>query len=169
LAFLREAIAPYGILIRVMRGLPTFRHRAVQSALWMQPKLYAERITFLNSRILTATNWFGKSVAKADYHALVLAWGVTIREVLGPFPGHHIPGPFFLPGGVRAKKPCRSVGHGTFLPAKKLAIQAPKSRPATPDPLFLLYCGLDWHKRAETGAGWGLIEVMRFPRQRNTR
>ena len=32
-----------------------------------------------------------------------------------------------------------------------------------PDPIFLFYCGLDWHKRAEAGAGWELIQGMRSP------
>jgi CRP/FNR family transcriptional regulator len=29
------------------------------------------------------------------------------------------------------------------------------------DPLFLFYCGLKWHKSADTSAGWELVEAMR--------
>ena len=86
---------------------------------------------------------------------------MPFREALGPSPARNIPGPFFFPTGLPAKKPCRSTGGGTFLPVHKLSARASKPKPITPDPLFLLYCCLDWHKRAETAAGWELIEAMR--------
>ena len=86
---------------------------------------------------------------------------MPFREALGPIPAHSIPGPFFLPGAIPAKKPCRSVGSGIFPPVHKLAAPRPKAKPVIPDPLFLLYCGLNWHNREETGGGRELIEAMR--------
>ena len=86
---------------------------------------------------------------------------MSFREATGPIPAHHIPGPFFLPGGIPAKKPCRSVGRGSFLPVHKLSTPRSKPKPVIPDPLFLLYCGLSWHNRGETGGGWELVEAMR--------
>ncbi len=30
------------------------------------------------------------------------------------------------------------------------------------DPLYLFHCGLEWHAGAETGAGWELVQAMRY-------
>jgi CRP/FNR family transcriptional regulator, cyclic AMP receptor protein len=29
------------------------------------------------------------------------------------------------------------------------------------DPLYLFHCGMEWHRRGDTGAGWELVEAMR--------
>jgi len=86
---------------------------------------------------------------------------VPIREALGIYPANHIPAPVFLPNDFPAKRPSRSVGHTAFLPIQKLAAQSAAPTAPKPDPIFLFYCGLDWHKRAETGAGWELVQGMR--------
>ncbi len=86
---------------------------------------------------------------------------MPIREALGIYPGNHIPAPVFLPNGFPTKKPIRSVGHTAFLPIQKLAARTAAPTTPKPDPIFLFYCGLDWHKRAETGAGWELVQGMR--------
>jgi CRP/FNR family cyclic AMP-dependent transcriptional regulator len=86
---------------------------------------------------------------------------VPIREALGLFPGNYIPSPVLLPNGFPAKKPCRSIETGPFLPIQKFVAGAPKPAAPKPDPLFLFYCGMDWHRRAESGAGWELVQAMR--------
>ena len=86
---------------------------------------------------------------------------MPIREALGIYPANHIPAPVFLPNGFPVRKPSRSVGHTAFLPIQKLAARTAAPTTPKPDPIFLFYCGLDWHKRAETGAGWELVQGMR--------
>jgi len=34
------------------------------------------------------------------------------------------------------------------------------------DPLYMFYCGLQWRKHADSGAGWELIEALRLPVRR---
>ena len=34
------------------------------------------------------------------------------------------------------------------------------------DPLYMFYCGLQWRKHADSGAGWELIEALRLPERR---
>ena len=34
------------------------------------------------------------------------------------------------------------------------------------DPLYMFYCGLQWRKHADSGAGWDLIEALRLPEDR---
>ncbi len=36
-----------------------------------------------------------------------------------------------------------------------------RRQPANSDPLYLFHCGLEWHKRGETIAGWELVQAMR--------
>lgn len=66
--------------------------------------------------------------------------------------------PVFKPG-FPGKKACHSVRY------------APATRPHAPrkavlakpeaDPLFLFYCGLKWHRAADTSSGWELVQAMR--------
>lgn len=34
------------------------------------------------------------------------------------------------------------------------------------DPLYMFYCGLQWRKHSDSGAGWELIEALRLPEGR---
>jgi hypothetical protein len=45
-----------------------------------------------------------------------------------------------------------------------LGIRAAKKQPEIPaaklDPLYLLYCGVEWHRSAQTESGWELVQAM---------
>ena len=87
---------------------------------------------------------------------------MPLWEPLGLFPGNHTQSPVYPLAGLPIVKPRRAKPGHSFLHIRKLGV--PKSpRPQGPelDPLYLFYCGLKWHKLAETNAGWELIEAMR--------
>src|SRR5690242_4903682 len=56
---------------------------------------------------------------------------------------------------VGIKKPCHSVRP----PARARA--SAKQQMPQPDPLYLFYCALQWHKERDTSAGWELVQGMR--------
>src|SRR5207248_393813 len=84
-----------------------------------------------------------------------------IREASGIHPRNYIPVPIHLPNGFPVKKSCRPVGTTQFLPIQKVKPLAATPAPAKPDPIYLFHCGIEWQKRAETSAGWELIQAMR--------
>ena len=86
---------------------------------------------------------------------------MLIREASGIHPRNYIPVPIHLPNGFPVKKSCRPVGTTQFLPIQKVKPLAATPAPAKPDPIYLFHCGLEWQKRAETSAGWELIQAMR--------
>ena len=86
---------------------------------------------------------------------------MPIREASGIHPRNYIPVPIHLPNGFPAKKSCRPVGTTQFLPIQKIKPLSATPAPAKPDPIYLFHCGLEWQKRAETSAGWELVQAMR--------
>jgi CRP/FNR family transcriptional regulator len=63
--------------------------------------------------------------------------------------------------GLPPKKPCHSVRGNVHSVHVAAAKPVPKRIRATPDPLFLFYCGARWHRTADTAAGWELVQAMR--------
>src|SRR5436190_8882192 len=82
---------------------------------------------------------------------------------LGLFPGNRAQVATFPPGGLPVRKPSRSTAGNAFFPAQRLAIKQPQPNvePPRPDPLYLFYCGLKWHKSGEPASGWELVQTMR--------
>jgi CRP/FNR family transcriptional regulator len=64
--------------------------------------------------------------------------------------------------GPPVVKPRRATAGHSFLGIRKLGFQKKRQVQGPElDPLYLFYCGLKWHKLAETNSGWELIEAMR--------
>lgn len=84
------------------------------------------------------------------------------REPLGLSSGNHTQIPIVALNGFPVKKPCRSIST-PLLPVFPPAGRRPNAAkaPAKLDPLYLFYCGLRWHKHAETSSGWELVQAMR--------
>src|SRR4051794_27671547 len=87
---------------------------------------------------------------------------MLLREPLGLSSGSHTQVPIAAFTGFAVKKPCRSVS------TPLLPVYSPVGRRPNPartplklDPLYLFYCGLRWHKHAETSSGWELVQAMR--------
>jgi CRP/FNR family transcriptional regulator len=87
---------------------------------------------------------------------------MALWEPLGLFPGDHTQSPVYPLAGLPVVKPRRATPGHSFLHVRKLGVQKNR-QPRGPelDPLYLFYCGLKWHKLAETNSGWELIEAMR--------
>jgi CRP/FNR family cyclic AMP-dependent transcriptional regulator len=87
------------------------------------------------------------------------------RVALGLVPGSQVQRAIYAQAGFPAKKPCRSVSGSAFSPTHTLGSRNPQRhvqvRAAKLDPLYLFYCGVQWHKSAETESGWELIQAMR--------
>src|SRR5712692_1981622 len=87
------------------------------------------------------------------------------KIALGLVPGSQVQRAIYSHAGLPAKKPCRSVSGSAFLPAHTLGLRTPQRhaqvRAAKLDPLYLFYCGVQWHKSAETAFGWELVQAMR--------
>ena len=68
--------------------------------------------------------------------------------------------PSFLSPRFPGKKPCHSVRYSppSARPASKRALHSLYKKA---DPLFLFYCGLNWHGTADTSSGWELVKAMR--------
>lgn len=84
---------------------------------------------------------------------------MPLRGGLGLSSGSYTQVPIPLLNGFAVKRPCRSSHRASFLAPKPH--EATRSQPARVDPLFLLFCGLRWHKSGETSAGWELVQAMR--------
>lgn len=69
------------------------------------------------------------------------------------------PPPTFKPSFL-GKKPCHSVRYAPTY-ARPLSKRALHSLDKKADPLFLFYCGLNWHRGADTSSGWELVQAMR--------
>jgi len=86
------------------------------------------------------------------------------RGALGLVPGNQVQRAIYLHNRPSAKKPCRSVSGNASLPARGLrflsAKKLPEIQPAKLDPLYLFYCGVDWHRSAQTESGWELVQAM---------
>jgi len=86
------------------------------------------------------------------------------RRAMGLVPGSQVQGAIYSHNVLPAKKPCRSVSGSASLPARGLGFLAAKKLPeipaAKPDPLYLLYCGIQWHRSAQTESGWELVQAM---------
>jgi hypothetical protein len=64
--------------------------------------------------------------------------------------------------GLPVVKPRRVTPGHSFLDVRKPCVRKkPQLQCPELDPLYLFYCGLKWHKLAETNSGWELIEAMR--------
>ncbi len=87
---------------------------------------------------------------------------MPFREALGLSPGNHAQVPVAALNGFAVKKPCRSIST-PLLPVYAPAGRRPNAARAAAklDPLYLFYCGLRWHKHAETSSGWELVQAMR--------
>lgn len=87
---------------------------------------------------------------------------MLLREPLGLTPGSQTQVPIGALTGLAVKKPCRSIST-PLLPVYAPAGRRPNATraPAKLDPLYLFYCGLRWHKHAETTSGWELVQAMR--------
>ncbi len=71
------------------------------------------------------------------------------RGALGLVPGNQVRRALYPHNGLPPKKVCRSVLGSAFLPARGLGFPAPQEHPQLPaaklDPLYLFYCGVQWH------------------------
>ncbi len=81
-----------------------------------------------------------------------------LRGALGLRLGQFADLPISLAVSLPLKKRHRStaspmVPHRSLLLGRRLQPE--------PDPLYLFYCGVRWHKSRETTAGWELVQVMR--------
>jgi CRP/FNR family transcriptional regulator, cyclic AMP receptor protein len=87
---------------------------------------------------------------------------MPLQEPLGVFSGSYTQVPIAALTGFAVKKPCRSIST-PLLPVYPPAGRRPNAvrAPAKLDPLYLFYCGLRWHKHAETSSGWELVQAMR--------
>ena len=87
---------------------------------------------------------------------------MPLWEPLGLFPGNQTQSPVYPLAGLPIVKPRRVTPGHSFLDVRKLGVQKkPQLQGPELDPLYLFYCGLKWHKLAETNSGWELIEAMR--------
>jgi CRP/FNR family transcriptional regulator, cyclic AMP receptor protein len=88
---------------------------------------------------------------------------MPFREALGLSSGNYAQVPVTALREFHVKKACRSVIPTSFLPSKAVVRKRlePQKIPPRIDPLYLFYCGLKWHKHAETSAGWELVDAMR--------
>lgn len=79
---------------------------------------------------------------------------------LGQIRDSFLPGATVSPQGIALRKPPQSIysiRRSSERRGKALAQDAvPKA-----DPLFLFFCGLQWHKSADPSAGWELVQAMR--------
>ncbi len=83
------------------------------------------------------------------------------RGALGLVPGNQVRSAIYAQSGPPAKKPCRSVSGSAFLPGRGFTAQRhPRLQVAKLDPLYLFYCGIQWHQSAETASGWELVQAM---------
>jgi CRP-like cAMP-binding protein len=80
------------------------------------------------------------------------------REPLGLFPGNSAQVPVFALDEPRVKKPSRTTAGTPYFPVSQLFLR--QERPARPDPLFLFFCGLSWHRSGDTASGWELVQAM---------
>jgi CRP/FNR family cyclic AMP-dependent transcriptional regulator len=86
---------------------------------------------------------------------------MPLWEPLGLSLGNHTQSPVYPLAGLPVVKPRRATGH-SFLHIRKPTVRNnPQPQGPELDPLYLFYCGLKWHKLAETNSGWELIEAMR--------
>jgi CRP/FNR family cyclic AMP-dependent transcriptional regulator len=89
---------------------------------------------------------------------------VASRGSLGLVPGNQVRRAIYSHKGQVVKKPCRSISGGALLSLPGLgflgATDAPPIPAAKPDPLYLFHCGVQWHRAADTGAGWELVRAM---------
>lgn len=87
---------------------------------------------------------------------------MPLQEPLGVSSGSYTQVPIAALTGFAVKKPCRSIST-PLLPVYPPAGRRPNAvrAPAKLDPLYLFYCGLRWHKHAETSSGWELVQAMR--------
>src|SRR5947209_3262730 len=65
-----------------------------------------------------------------------------------------------LPISLAVSLPLRKPHRSSAAPAVPHRSLSRKLQPE-PDPLYLFYCGVRWHKSRETSAGWELVQVMR--------
>jgi CRP/FNR family cyclic AMP-dependent transcriptional regulator len=85
------------------------------------------------------------------------------RGALGLVPGNQVRRAIYSHNGLPAKKPCRSVSGSVFLPRGSgflAAKKQPQIQAAKLDPLYLFYCGVEWHRSAQTESGWELVQAM---------
>src|SRR5258707_13038032 len=86
------------------------------------------------------------------------------RGTLGLVPGNQVRRAIYSHNARLVRKPCRSVSGGAFLPVHGLGFAAEEKLPLIPvaklDPLYLFYCGIQWHRSAQTESGWELVQAM---------
>jgi CRP/FNR family transcriptional regulator, cyclic AMP receptor protein len=86
------------------------------------------------------------------------------RRALGLVPGNQVRRAISSRNGMPPKKPCHSVSGRVSLSSRNLRPVAVWKQASPPtvkaDPLFLLICGVQWHRFAEPAAGWELIQAM---------
>jgi CRP/FNR family transcriptional regulator, cyclic AMP receptor protein len=83
---------------------------------------------------------------------------MSSRAVPQPCPSTRFP-EFIYGKELPAKKPCHSI-RGRVSLAGKRGSALPATPLAKPDPLFLFYCGLQWHKSGDPSSGWELVQAM---------
>lgn len=86
------------------------------------------------------------------------------RGALGLVPGNQVRRAIYSHHGSLAKKPCHSVLGSSILPAHGRGFLPEEKVLPTPaaklDPLYLFYCGIQWHRSAQTESGWELVQAM---------
>jgi CRP/FNR family cyclic AMP-dependent transcriptional regulator len=85
------------------------------------------------------------------------------REALGLVPGNQVQRAIYSHNGIPPKKACHSVTGKLLLPRalRPVAIEKHAVVPAPRlDPLYLFFCGVQWHGLAEAAWGWELVQAM---------
>ena len=89
---------------------------------------------------------------------------MAFRRELGLVPGNQVRRAIYSHNGPVAKKPCRDVLSSTFVPVHGLGFPSAEETLPAPviklDPLYLFYCGIQWHRSARTESGWELVQAM---------
>ncbi|HEY7351945.1 MAG TPA: Crp/Fnr family transcriptional regulator [Terriglobales bacterium] len=85
---------------------------------------------------------------------------MPFREAVGLSYGSHSQVPDAVISGLPISRPVPSGSSAFVKPLVRKRTQA-DSQYARPNPLYLFYCSVQWHKSAETSAGWELIQAMR--------
>ena len=89
---------------------------------------------------------------------------MSSRAALGLVPGNQIQRAIYSRSELPPKKPCRSVSGSVFLPSRRSGAQILEKYPPVQavklDPLYLFYCGVQWHQSAATESGWELVQAM---------
>jgi len=86
------------------------------------------------------------------------------RGALGLVPGNQVQRIIYLRDRMPPKKLCHSVSVKLSQPSRHLPSNAVQEQQPVQtlkaDPLYLFFCGVQWHRSAEPASGWELVQAM---------